>query len=420
MKLMIVVAGFALLLGGCGSLDRSIEPLRIIPLPSETIAFPVSLASGGSANCTLAPVEAGGAIPSEMQLFAQAMYCAYTSGSSTEPWVRRFVEKGIALSDQTCGLFFDTLERRRIDASYAQTNMNIGGTAVTAILVGAGHHARSAFNVATALALGNAWYENYKSNYVLTPQLGRLHRKLQTDVRRPIGDAMKAKAAANQYASFDLAKGDVQSYDELCSHKSVIFLLEEAIAAAEIQTFNSAPTDNDSAQAEVLKERLYTLAAPEGTQAFAKGQVEQLYIVATTQNIDRRKKIADAVSRVDDAMKPYVASLKLNEDAPVAEAVALLVGVGRLMRLDASPMVNQYRLQIEGLLNKGSETPAPAAGALPPPDGTAKSSTGSTPQGKTITSADRTKWSEARNLPSSLPSPNINFEIKVTKPLAGR
>ncbi|WP_431262481.1 hypothetical protein ACQ859_20370 [Roseateles chitinivorans] len=249
----------ALALSGCASLRHSIEPERILPLPGESVVVPKSLTDDNGVKCALAPsVASDGSIPTEVEQFSQAMYCAYTADASQQgPWIRRFVEKGVTLSDRACTLFFDTLERRRVDAAYAQTNMNIGGTAVTAILSAAGHNARSAFNVATALAFGNAWFENYKGNFVLTPQLGKLHEKLKTDLRKPIGDRIRERAVDGDYATFDVAKSDLQEYDELCSHKAIVLLLERSVEAAQIRPFAVGPATADVEQAEVIEAELF-------------------------------------------------------------------------------------------------------------------------------------------------------------------
>lgn len=346
---LLTVGLAALVLTGCSSLKHTIEPDRILPLPSDSVSLPASLKSNSTVNCALAPIMTGdGAIPTEIERFTQAMYCAYSSTSEQQvPWIRRFVEKGIALSDQTCGLFFDVLERRRVDASYAQTNMNIAGTAVTAVLSAAGHNARSAFNFATALAFGNAWFENYKGNYILTPQLGKLHEKLKTELRKPIGDRIKEHAAAGEYTGFDLAKMDLQEYDELCSHKAVVLLLERSVEAAQIRTFATGPSSADNEQAEVLEADLYALANPGGSGTFAKGEVEELYVVAMTENKDRRKLVAKAIVKLDPKTEPYIKALKLDADTPEPRAVAYLASVGRLRQFNDSAKVRQYRLLVD-------------------------------------------------------------------------
>ena len=414
-----LAAGAVLLLAltGCGTVNRTIEPEPILPSPNEGVSVPSVLTSGGNVRCELTPVATEGSIPTEMQLFAQAAYYAYSqSGSSTEPWIRRFVEKGIALSDRTCGLFFDSLERRRVDAAYYQTNMNVAGTAVTAILVAAGHKARSAFNVATALAVGNAWFENYKANYVLTPQLGKLHRKLQSEIRKPIGDAMREKSTANGYTSFDLAKSDLQSYDELCSHKAIVYFLEEAITVSKFETYGGGPSENDVAQADVLKNRLYAQAASGAPGTFSKGQVEQLFVVANSQNVERRKQVAQLVSDQDVAVGRYLKSLKFGEDVPDADAVALVISVGRLLKFSDSPMVRQYQLLVDRALDRKTAAPVAASSASSPSGPGLESFVKPT----SPTKADElARWSVVKST-TATSNAGVNFNIRGVRPPAGQ
>lgn len=408
---------FSFSLAGCGTVNRTIEPEPILPRPDESVSVPLVLTSDGKVQCQLAPIAADGSIPTEMQLFAQAAYCAYSqSGTATEPWIRRFVEKGIALSDRTCGLFFDSLERRRVDSAYYQTNMNVAGTAVTAILAAAGNNARSVFNVATALAVGNAWFENYKANYVLTPQLGKLHRKLQSEIRKPIGDAMREKSAANGYTSFDLAKSDLQSYDELCSHKAIVYFLEEAITVSKFETYGGGPSENDVAQADVLRNRLYAQAAPAAPGTFSKGQVEQLFVVANSQNVERRKQVAQLVSGQDAKVGEYIKLLKFGEDVPDADAVALVISIGRLLKFSDSTMVRQYQLLVDQALDRKTAAPVAASSASSPANPGLESLVKSASSAK---AEELARWSVVKST-TATSNAGVNFNVRGVRPPAGQ
>lgn len=413
-KFLFWILVLAFLQTGCGTVIRTIEPEAILPTPKERIPIPSAYVSNGAVNCVLSAVTVDGSIPAEMEQFSQAMYCAYTmtDASSTE-WIRRFVEKGIGLSDQTCGLFFDSLEKRRVDTSYYQTNMNVAGTAVTAILVGAGHNARSAFNVATALAFGNAWFENYKANYVFTPQLGKLHMKLKTDVRKPIGNEMKRLASLNQYASFDQAKLDLQSYDELCSHKSIIYLLEDVLSAAKIETFNAEVTQSDKDQADVLAANLYSLAEGSGaTGAFSDMELQMLYVVATTQGTELRKLVAIFISSTDHRMERYIQKLKLDKDVPDATGVATILSIGQFLRYGNSAAVRQYRSLASKAIEvkQAAATSSLATGANITDKGRAQPSV-------TATAGEIASWQAVKVQPLVASGRGVNFNFRAVRPV---
>ncbi|TXD95419.1 hypothetical protein FUT87_06510 [Mitsuaria sp. TWR114] len=372
-------------------------------------------------KCGLSPAATvDGSIPTEIERFTQAMYCAYSTDESQQgPWIRRFVEKGVTLSDQTCGLFFDTLERRRVDAAYAQTNMNIGGTAVTAVLSAAGHNARSAFNVATALAFGNAWFENYKGNFVLTPQLGKLHEKLKTELRKPIGDRIKERAASGDYASFDLAKVDLQEYDELCSHKAIVLLLERSVEAAQIRTFATGPSSADVEQAEVLEAELFALANPGVSGAFAKGEVEELYVVAMTASKERRLLVAAAIAKLDPKTAPYLKNLKLDADAPEARGVAFLTSIGKLRLLNDSDKVRRVRLEVD--LQVEADQKAAAAGGGQPTTPAGPSAVSAQSQASpTVDEQARARRLAAIRNSSPQKEQSVRFGYEVVKPASAR
>jgi hypothetical protein len=93
----------ALAASGCASLKHTIEPERILPLPGETVPVPQSLKDDNGVKCGLAPATTiDGSIPAEIERFTQAMYCAYSGDASQQrPWIRRFVENGVALNPIT-------------------------------------------------------------------------------------------------------------------------------------------------------------------------------------------------------------------------------------------------------------------------------------------------------------------------------
>lgn len=346
------LAPIAAALVGCSSIHHTIEPDPILPAPSEARTVEGFGATDTTVDCSLATGPTGTKLPSEMSRFIQALYCAYRAGPEARDWIQRFVERGTSLSDSTCNMFFNALELRRVESGYAQTNMNITGTAVTAALAATGNHTRGVFNVATALALGNAWFENYKSNYIMTPNLGKLHDKLQEALRRPIADDMKAKAQEGRYTSVDEAKTDVQKYDQLCSHKAIVALLDKSIEAAELERFPipGGLSPQEKELADQLTAKLYAKASGGKSGTFAPGELATLYAVFGEPKL--RKEYAAAAVELDPKLKEYISNLGLNADPVPPEVAETLLALDRLLKLAGSEAVNTARLHIAELIKK--------------------------------------------------------------------
>lgn len=337
-------------LGGCINLPRTTEPERIFPPPSAqapTVDLPKGTDGNACGEGSTTALQA--AQPSELVQFAIVMQCAYLSQGGQEMtrrvWMTRFVDKGVALSNQTCELFFDELERRRVETSYAQTNFNIAGTSVSAILALSQHHTRAIFNIATALTAGNAWFENYKSNYVLTPQLRKLHDLIQTQLRDPIGNQIKAKNLANGYTSFDDAKQDLMRYDSLCSHKVIQDVVNEAVAKAKMDGYSPGVSANVQEQVNTLIKEIYAQANKKAPGTFGQGEFEALYVLATSSEADRI--IAAKAYAQDASVATYIAELGFDgKKSPDANVLTKFRYIGDLLGLDTKPTILALRTRL--------------------------------------------------------------------------
>lgn len=340
----------AVVLAGCINLPRTTEPERIFPAPSAQAPI-VDLPKGtdGKACSEGSTTVLQAAQPSELVQFAAIMQCAYLSQSGQEMtrrvWMTRFVDKGVALSNQTCELFFDELERRRIETSYAQTNFNITGTSVSAILALSQHHTRAIFNIATALTAGNAWFENYKSNYVLTPQLRKLHDLIQTQLRDPIGNQIKARNLANGYTSFDDAKHDLMRYDALCSHKVIQDVINEAVAKAKMDGFSPGVSASVQEQVNMLIKDIYSQASKNAPGTFAQGEFEALYVLATSSVADRM--VAAKAYAKDASVTMYITELGFDgKKSPDTNVLTKFRYIGDLLGMDTKPTILALRTRL--------------------------------------------------------------------------
>lgn len=403
-----IVAALALVsLAGCTTLDRTIEPEPIFPGPSATIDVS-SLGASITALCAKDAHQGNSTvIPAESMLFSVAMTCAYNAGSKDELrqyWISRFIDKGVALSDQTCGLFFDRLEARRVEASYSQTNFNVVGTAVTAILAVTETHHRAIFNVATALAAGNAWFENYKANYVMTPQLRKVHNKIQVELRDPIKARIQAKDKAGGYGSFDEAKQDLMRYDALCSHKVIADVITESVIKSELVVFGAQPPAAKPAEADAEIKLVYDAAAPrlaDGSVSpgtFAKGQLEALYAVASIDDPAERQESARALLQLSPGLAPFVSTLRLNA-TPGADVITRLRYIGQILGWTDDPGIANLRKKIADKVAENRKSP-------PPPPGAPGAAAPLSPE---ALQARREFGRTMSTLERAAPSPTINF-----------
>ena len=401
----ILVLVFAALLAGCGNLQRTVEPEPIFAAPRSPVQAPAMPVDSNGSVCITNGKLPDGSIPAEITQFSVAMYCAYQrvpEDPDYGKWMLRFVDKGLSLSDQTCEDFFNALESRRVEASYAQTNMNIGGAAATAILAVTDAHRRSIFNLATALTTGNAWFENYKANYIMTPQTRKVHDLIQNDLRGPIRTQIVAKSQANGYRSFDEAKQDIMKYDALCSHKVIQDVVTEAVARAELRTFETSLPGSKAEKADAEKSAIYKVASGGAAGGFTGSEFEALYAVATMPTDAERAEAAQALVDLHSAFATYVTNLGLDNSAAQPPTLTRFRYAGELLGLESSPVVSSLSKAIKDRMAERASTAAPLTGSNAAP-----------PAPPAVRPEARQRMVEALRAPSSRASRAIDFRWKI-------
>lgn len=310
----IVFAVVYIGLAGCASVAQNNTPTPIFASPSSSQDVSGLINTSGSITCNPGNVRiSDNSIPSEFSQFAVLSYCAYSQDFVV--YQKAFVDKGITLSDQTCGVFFNELEAKRTGSSYLQTSANITGGAVTAVLAASTTHARALINTATLLTATNAWFEAYKSNFVLTPQLSKLQSKLQTNLRDPLAVQMKAKAGTGGYSTFDDAKRDLLKYDQLCSHQVLMEIVTESVATAELEPFDPVPSSVKVTKALSLIQAIYDVGSKNGAGIYDKGDFESLYTVAVmASNKEERVVFSNLLKKLRPRLAPHIDELKLDGD----------------------------------------------------------------------------------------------------------
>jgi len=348
---------FSIFLAGC--LQNQVKgPTPLFPPPDETIptgSLPKDTVNQTQVDCSLKPYLDNGSIPTEFAQFALLSYCGYAQKNLDFPkWQVDFIDKGIALANQTCDIFFNKLESQRSGLSYQQGNMNIIGSAVTAALAVSTQHSRAIFNAAVALTAGNAWFENYRSNYILTPDLQKLSQKIQTSLRDPLAEKMKEKSLKAEYRSFGDAKTDIQKYDNLCSPLVLQYIVSLSVETSELKPFAASTSLTESKEALALMKVIYAralnLPVDQISGNFSSGEFEYIYVIVTPPSGTTRLEMAKAAKYLIDSGSTSEKGIGVAVDAlfitnpKITDAdLYSITQIGSLLQYGKSNHVNSLR-----------------------------------------------------------------------------
>ena len=191
---------------------------------------------------------------SQFERFRIQLECAAANDSTDKAADRKaklalVLQEGMALSDQICGEFFSALELRRREVDFGATSVTATATALTTVLAAAGTHARAVTNIAAALTGGTAILESYKVNFVLTPDLYKVHQHIKSMRAERLG---LNKAALNEGAGLSEIKQLLLIYDDTCSVKAIQWVIREAVKAAQFGV--KPPGDGTNAEVPVEEE----------------------------------------------------------------------------------------------------------------------------------------------------------------------
>ncbi len=372
----IFLFALALAISGC-STNKLIAPQSLFGAPSDASSAAGFADTSGNVNCASVPLTADSSIPSEFMQFGILSYCYYktsdpatTSGQSNQI---KFIDKGISLADQSCDVFFSQMEAQRLGVSYAQSNTNIAGSAILAALSISTDRTRAIFNMATLLTASNAFFESYKSNYILTPQLQKLHDKIQVGLKNPLAAQMKVKSENHGYRTFDDAKRDLLQYDRLCSHAVLQDIVTDSVAKSELSLFEPVAVpalDKPSKEALALIDRIYQIATKNGAGQFGPVEFEKLYAVVKVDDEAERQASAKALKALDAKLAPFIDNLKLEtgSDNEIASTRVLFLKAATLLKLDNSRDVLAASKTIaEQVLAEKDKPAVPAATPGPAP-----------------------------------------------------
>lgn len=358
----ICVSGW---LAGCGtmgnSLNPGIEPDAVIARLDPAIDVSPYLATGSTLSAT---VTAGSTVSADacnglagklnpnvkieefgrLAVYAQcaALYEAGADRNSLaqNPWFLRLAQQSIRLIRDSCEAHFDRLEHRRVRVQYHQNNINVGVGAVTAVLAAFGSHTRAIFNLAAATTAGNAMAENYKTSFLMTPELAKLHDKIKTELFDPKDIEIIGKISASGYQTHSELVSDLAEFEDLCSHKKLVQLVSKAIDLAKFEFVGPGLSPQSLAEGEMIKRDLKNA----GVKANAdESDFRNLAALADLENDGARKKVIDYLDAKNEAK---TSNAKLIDDAQGAgpNVMTLLENAKALKLADAAGASNVRKL----------------------------------------------------------------------------
>jgi hypothetical protein len=177
-------------------------------------------------------------------------------------WLHAYMESGLELARENCASFFNHRERDRVNTSFALGVLNTSIAALTAALTHGGGHARSAFNLATTQTGLSALGAHFQSNYLFSPELGRLYEKLESEAFSKYREAIRRDFVEGKYVSFSQVTQDLQRYEDLCSRKSIA----RALAVA-IELTRYSPAGSEVSAIDVQRAQLALSALPGGDKS---------------------------------------------------------------------------------------------------------------------------------------------------------
>ena len=330
-------------LGGCATtsdwLQTNPDPLFVSPgttyvLPPDLKGIDIS-----RTDCEASWLKSQiNAIPSDVDRFAAAMSCSLR-GDATQH--ARFVEVGRLLASRQCDVFMDSLEDKRVHTGYNQTNMNTLVAAAAAILAKSGHHAQAIFNLATGAVAANSLVDNYRANYVMTHSLYQLRQKIR-EGKAALDATVNTNIAQRSYSTFDQAKQDLMDYGDWCTHKTLVYIINTALAETKItaetpeQTlaakdkqalFDQAKTANDKIKGKAFTDRQFSLLFALSNRA-SGARTKAIPKLDAIDPVKGATKWEDPLKEADLAL--IVKALKLDVQAGDANADKI-VTVGRIV-----------------------------------------------------------------------------------------
>jgi hypothetical protein len=261
--------------------------------------------------------KASPSIPSDVRRFTGAMSCALNEDPAA---LSHFARVGKSLASRYCDIFLDGLEDKRVHTVYNQSNMNSLFAAAAAILTRGANHTQSVFNLATGAAAANALIDNYRANYVMTHSIYQLREKL-LQMRTELDRVIEQNISTSNYHQFDEVKDDLLEYADVCSHKTLVFIVNASLSATRI---TAGP-----AESPLAKRNLKALldGAKKIDTAITSTELSQRQFALLFALISRENLAADieALDKVDSQTKKNIWSSVLKDEdlGRIVKALAL-------------------------------------------------------------------------------------------------
>jgi hypothetical protein len=320
------VVAMAFLLGGCGILPWNIRPAanpgHLYP---ENLKEPPSYVEQGADEGGSGLGDGNRAanetkyVTSIHARFYKSEVIAQSPDAASNAY-RRYLESGMAYSNELCDRWFDDLERVQSRADYGQGSFGIGGAFATTTMGIFSAATKEIAAVAAGFGGVGSWYELGKAVFLFTPDLHIMRGKiseLRSEVRTEI-------LSGDMPPSYDQARIQLNDYHKLCSAAQVKGYLDKAI----VKTRYDIKVEEQLSG--IKQTQLITLGAQ-----FSKelGLGKDAPDIASLKRLYLRA-FADDTVTLDAGDEVYFKNLKLQEAAQNDNAVVLLKQIGALAGFD--------------------------------------------------------------------------------------
>lgn len=328
------------------------------------------------------PAKSYGASENNMQSdAAQFVARLATERAKTGPIdAKKLAQSGMSLSNQVCEVFFNELDDRRRKSDFYKDSYVATGTGITTVLATTQSHARSIVNITALLSGSSTIFESFRANFVFTPELKKVHKHIAEAQDRAWSETMSAIDSSG-ISTFEEVKKVLVAYDQLCSIKNIIYVINESVSVARF-TSQDEPTLDPTKDNKDLAARLNTILYAKAGGArkpgvFTEEEMKSLYLAITmrdkknvyqvlTDGTGESKALSDEIKRAMTALGYDFTKCTADKACGVdADAIFLTDSIGRLLNLDARLKEISAKVLEEAKSLDGKAAPPAGAAALP-------------------------------------------------------
>ena len=234
---IVLLAVFVVQLSACSYYDRYREDEwgpRALLNPAQIVPKSPRAAASISTEWSEA-----GARPSEYDQFyaiERALNHKGPADAEYDRLLQRYVDQGIALSNNVCDTWFNLLERAQANTQFWKNNSVITAATATTIMGAADAAAKEIAIVAAGFAGVNAGFENFQSTFLFTPNMQTVRKRIKASREEAV--TQKFRGPGVHIATYEFAKAELMNYHQLCSGSEIKNLIQGAVDITEYK-FNA-------------------------------------------------------------------------------------------------------------------------------------------------------------------------------------